>query len=298
MADQPSAQTVEQAVGDVDGLLGGRVVVLTGAGLSTDSGIPDYRGPGAPVRRPMTFQEFVATPESQRRYWARAHLGWSRMGSAEPNDGHHALARLESAGRVSFLITQNVDGLHERAGHRQMVALHGRISEVVCLDCGGRTHRTAMQRQLSQANPGWLREHLSVEARPDGDVALEETAGFVVPACLGCGGRLKPHVVFFGENVPKHRVTRCYAALDDADALLVAGSSLTVMSGLRFVRYAVKAGLPVVIVNRGVTRGDPLATAKIEAGCSEWLSNWCEIVSGARDEDVLGGLGHDLGRLA
>jgi NAD-dependent SIR2 family protein deacetylase len=274
--------------------LDGRVVVLTGAGLSTDSGIPDYRGPGAPVRMPMTFQEFLATMDSQRRYWARAHVGWSRMGSAEPNDGHRALARLEATGEVAFLITQNVDGLHERAGHQRMVALHGRVSEVICLDCGGRTQRTTMQRLLSDANPGWLQQHASVASRPDGDVELDETVGFVVPSCEACGGRLKPHVVFFGENVPKRRVERCYAALDQADALLVAGSSLTVMSGLRFVRYAAKAGLPVVIVNRGATRGDPLATVKIEAGCSEWLSAW----SGARHEDVLSGLGHDLGRLA
>jgi NAD-dependent SIR2 family protein deacetylase len=282
---------------DVGDLLGRRVVVLTGAGLSTDSGIPDYRGPGAPVRMPMTFQEFVSSPESQRRYWARAHVGWSRMGNAEPNAGHRALARLEAVGRVSFLITQNVDGLHERAGQQRMVALHGRISEVVCLDCGGHTHRTAMQQLLSATNPGWLQEHALAGDRPDGDVELDETSGFVVPGCRGCGGRLKPHVVFFGENVPKDRVARCYAELDDADALLVAGSSLTVMSGLRFVRYAAKAGLPVVILNRGLTRGDPLATAKVEAGCSEWLSAWAS-ASGQGDEDVLSGLGHDLGRLA
>ena len=255
-------------------LLGGRVVALTGAGLSTDSGIPDYRGPGAPSRMPMTFQHFVAHPDHQRHYWARAHVGWSRMGRAEPNDGHRALARLDAAGPVSFLITQNVDGLHERAGHQRMVALHGRISEVVCLDCGGRTHRAAMQQRLGEANPGWLEEHAGATAKPDGDVDLEATAGFVVPACSGCGGRLKPDVVFFGENVPRQRVERCYAALDEADALLVAGSSLTVMSGLRFVRYAARAGLPVVIVNRGVTRGDDLATVKVEAGCSEWLAAW------------------------
>jgi len=291
-------------------LLGPRTVVLTGAGLSTDSGIPDYRGPGAPVRMPMTFQDFVASADNQRRYWARAHVGWSRMGSAEPNAGHRALARLEAAGEVSFLITQNVDGLHERAGQRRMVALHGRVSDVVCLDCGGTTGRHAMQRRLTAANPGWLDEHGLALARPDGDVELEETTRFVVPACPGCGGRLKPHVVFFGENVPKERVARCYAALDAADALLVAGSSLTVMSGLRFVRYAAKAGLPVVIVNRGVTRGDDLATLKIEAGCSEWLTELagpgplrksrsdCLEGSGLGDEDVLGRLGHDLGRLA
>ena len=287
-------------------LLSGRTVVLTGAGVSTDSGIPDYRGPGAPVRMPMTYQDFVASPENQQRYWARAHLGWSRMGTAEPNAGHHALARLGADGAVTFLITQNVDGLHERAGQPSMVALHGRISEVVCLDCGGCTDRRAMQGALTRANPGWIEEHGAVAARPDGDVELEETGRFVVPACTGCGGRLKPHVVFFGENVPKQRVERCYAALDDADALLVAGSSLTVMSGLRFVRYAAKAGLPVVIVNRGPTRGDDLATAKVEAGCSEWLGAWSGAWSGARsgagsgrrDEDVLGGLEDDLRSLA
>jgi NAD-dependent SIR2 family protein deacetylase len=257
-------------------LLGRRTVVLTGAGLSTDSGIPDYRGPGAPVRRPMTYQEFVATEDSQRRYWARAHVGWSRMGTAEPNAGHRALARLEAQGQVSFLITQNVDGLHERAGHQHLVALHGRISDVVCLDCSARTSRVAMQRALTRANPGWLEEHSLALARPDGDVELERTTTFVVPTCAGCGGRLKPDVVFFGENVPKDRVARCYAELDRADSLLVSGSSLTVMSGLRFVRYAAKAGLPVVIVNRGVTRGDDLATLKVEEGCSEWLTRWSD----------------------
>jgi NAD-dependent SIR2 family protein deacetylase len=275
-------------------------VALTGAGLSTDSGIPDYRGPGSPSRMPMTYQEFVAHPDHQRHYWARAHVGWSRMGDAEPNEGHRALARLESAGRLSFLITQNVDGLHERAGHRRMVALHGRIHEVVCLECGDCTDRRTMQHRLTEANPGWLHRHAGVTARPDGDVELDETTGFVVPPCAGCGGRLKPHVVFFGENVPKPRVERSYAALDEADALLVAGSSLTVMSGLRFVRYAARAGLPVVIVNRGPTRGDDLATAKVEAGCSQWLGDWSRAVlgSGRGDEDVLGRLGHDLGSLA
>ena len=253
-------------------LLGPRTVVLTGAGLSTDSGIPDYRGPGAPVRLPMTYQEFVATPASQQRYWARAHVGWSRMGTAEPNSGHHALARLEAAGRVPLLITQNVDGLHERAGHQQLVALHGRVSEVVCLDCGRCSPRTTLQRRLTELNPGWAETHADVAMRPDGDVALEETRDFTVPTCEVCGGRLKPHVVFFGENVPKDRVARCYAAVDAADSLLVVGSSLTVMSGLRFVRHAAKAGRPVVIVNRGTTRGDELATLKLETGCSDWLT--------------------------
>ncbi len=260
----------------LDLLLGRRTVVLTGAGVSTDSGIPDYRGPSAPARMPMTFQEFVAAPEHQQRYWARAHLGWSRMGRAEPNPGHHALARLEALGQVSFLVTQNVDGLHERAGSQRMSALHGRISDVVCLDCGERSSRTGLQHRMTGDNPGWLEEHALVAVRPDGDVALEQTRRFVVPTCVGCDGRLKPDVVFFGENVPRERVQRCYAAVEEAEAMLVAGSSLTVMSGLRFVRYAAKAGLPVVIVNRGATRGDPLATAKVEGGTSEWLTGWVE----------------------
>lgn len=262
-------------------LLGPRLVVLTGAGVSTDSGIPDYRGHGKPVRQPMTYQELVATPEAQQRYWARAHVGWSRMGEAEPNAGHRAVAELEQQGRCRLLITQNVDGLHERAGSRDVVALHGRISEVVCLDCRRVTARTAVQRRLTELNPGWIQAHADATARPDGDVELDDTHHFRVPACEACGGRLKPHVVFFGENVPKERVARCYAALDDADALLVAGSSLTVMSGLRFVRYAAKAGLPVVVVNRGATRGDDLATVTVAAGTSEWLSGLAAVVRAA-----------------
>jgi len=251
--------------------LSGRLLVLTGAGLSTDSGIPDYRGPGSPARTPMTYQEFVSGPESQRRYWARAHVGWSRMRHAEPNAGHRALVALEQQGRVELLVTQNVDGLHERAGTRSLVALHGRITDVVCIDCRHVVARAKVQERMGSLNPGYVRRHGDAAVRPDGDVELDETAGFVVPACEGCGGRLKPDVVFFGENVPKDRVQRCYSALDRADALLVAGSSLTVMSGFRFVRYAAKAGRPVVIVNRGATRGDELATVKVERGCSEFL---------------------------
>ncbi|MEP6815124.1 MAG: NAD-dependent protein deacetylase [Marmoricola sp.] len=252
--------------------LDGRLVVLTGAGLSTDSGIPDYRGPGSTGRTPMTYQEFVSGPESQCRYWARAHVGWSRMRHAEPNAGHRAVTALEEQGRVVLLVTQNVDGLHERAGSRSVVALHGRIADVVCIDCRQVVSRAKVQARMGSLNPGYVRRHGDAAVRPDGDVDLDDTSGFVVPQCEGCGGRLKPDVVFFGENVPKDRVERCYAALDRADALLVAGSSLTVMSGLRFVRYAAKAGLPVVIVNRGATRGDELASVKVDRGCSEFLA--------------------------
>jgi NAD-dependent SIR2 family protein deacetylase len=248
------------------------LVVLTGAGLSTDSGIPDYRGPGAPDRRPMTFQEFVSGPAARQRYWARSHLGWARMGRAEPNAGHHALARIAP----DLLITQNVDGLHERAGTPRLVALHGRIADVVCLGCRATTTRADLQERLVELNPGFAQRHAAAAVRPDGDVELEDTDGFVVPDCADCGGVLKPDVVFFGENVPAARVERCFAAVEALasrdGALLVAGSSLTVMSGLRFVRRAARDATPVVIVNRGATRGDEHAVCRVDAGCSEFLT--------------------------
>ncbi|MCF6376322.1 NAD-dependent deacetylase [Nocardioides KLBMP 9356] len=265
-ARETDPATTEAAL---DLLAGRTLVVLTGAGLSTDSGIPDYRGPGAPVRAPMTYQEFVATPEAQRRYWARSHVGWRRMGRAEPNDGHRALAALDPL----LLITQNVDGLHEAAGSQRMVALHGRVADVICLACRETSSRAALERVLDELNPGWIERHGSAMTKPDGDVELDETEDFVVPTC-GCGGPLKPDVVFFGENVPPDRVARCYAAVEalgTSGALLVAGSSLTVMSGLRFVKRAAAGGTPIVIVNRGATRGDALASYKLEVGCSEFL---------------------------
>ena len=256
-------------------LAGRRLVALTGAGMSTDSGIPDYRGPGSPNRTPMTYQEFVSGRAAQQRYWARSHLGYARMGGARPNDGHLALAELESAGVQEFLITQNVDGLHEAAGSRAVCALHGGIADVVCLACGDRTSRAALQERTTALNPGWAGRHADVGARPDGDVDLEETAGFRVPACQVCGGVLKPDVVFFGENVPKPRVERCFAAVDALDpatgTLLVLGSSLTVMSGFRFVRHAVRTGVPVVIVNRGPTRADDLPVTRLDHGTTPFL---------------------------
>jgi NAD-dependent SIR2 family protein deacetylase len=246
------------------------VVALTGAGISTDSGIPDYRGPGAPRRMPMNFSEFVSGRDAQQRYWARSHVGWQRMRTAMPNDGHHALASLERQGRLSALITQNVDALHRQAGSQVVVDLHGRIADVVCLTCRARSSRLALHHRLSELNPGFG-EGLDVRVRPDGDVELEEVSRFRLAGCERCGGPLKPDVVFFGENVPRERVERCYALVDRARALLVAGSSLAVLSGLRFVRHAHRRGIPVVIVNRGTTRGDDLATVKLDAGCSETL---------------------------
>jgi NAD-dependent SIR2 family protein deacetylase len=247
--------------------------VLTGAGMSTDSGIPDYRGPDSPSRTPMTYQEFVSGSPARQRYWARSHIGWSRMRRANPNPGHVALARLERDGSAHHLITQNVDGLHEAAGSRRMCALHGRIADVICLSCREQTTRASLHVRLERLNPGWAGRHAGAEVRPDGDVELSDTAGFVVPSCSSCGGVLKPDVVFFGENVPKQRVERCYEAVESAAALLVLGSSLTVMSGLRFVRRAHKIGIPVVVVNRGATRGDPLATYKLEMGTTSFLAD-------------------------
>jgi NAD-dependent SIR2 family protein deacetylase len=254
-------------------LEGRPIVALTGAGLSTDSGIPDYRGPGSPRRTPMTYQEFVRGEAAQRRYWARSYVGWSTMAHAEPNAGHRALADLEAAGVLHGLITQNVDGLHTAAGSRAVIDLHGRIDTVVCLGCGRLSPRAGLQARLAALNPGFA-ERAAVRVNPDGDAELDDVDDFVLAPCLACGGPLKPDVVFFGENVPRERVTRAYALVDairGGGALLVAGSSLTVMSGLRFVRHAHKHGVPVVIVNRGPTRGDPLATERVDAGCSEVL---------------------------
>ena len=247
-----------------------RWLVLTGAGVSTDSGIPDYRGPGAPVRMPMTYQDFVRGPEAQQRYWARAHIGWSRMRTAEPNATHHLLSALERGGRLTGLITQNVDGLHTRAGHRDLVDLHGRIDRVICLECRRVSPRSELHERLTAMNPGY--DQRPAESMPDGDTTFEDTADFRVADCEGCGGRLKPDVVFFGENVPKDRVERCYEWVAGTEALVVLGSSLQVMSGLRFVRRAHQREIPIVIINRGPTRGDNLATLKVEAGCAETLS--------------------------
>nr|WP_246633529.1 NAD-dependent protein deacetylase [Pseudonocardia nigra] len=258
------------------------ITALTGAGLSTDSGIPDYRGPGSPRRTPMTFQEFVSGEAAQRRYWARSHVGWARMAHAAPNPGHRAIAALERAGALHGVITQNVDGLHTQAGSRAVIDLHGRIADVVCLGCGAHTPRVELQERLRELNPGFVEvAGAAVEVAPDGDAELEAVEGFRPAWCPACGGVLKPDVVFFGENVPRARVERAYAMVDAAAALLVAGSSLTVMSGLRFVRHAHKHGVPVVIVNRGGTRGDELATVLVDGGCSEVLSSIAAAAVGA-----------------
>jgi len=254
-------------------LLGRRWVALTGAGISTDSGIPDYRGPTSVRATPMQFNEFVGSADAQRRYWARSYLGWRRIGRAQPNAGHRALADLERAG-LAGVITQNVDGLHSAAGSRGVINLHGDIASVVCLECGDRSARSMLQHRLATMNPQidepQVLEH--AELRPDGDAVAHDWQEFRLVGCVQCGGRLKPDVVFFGESVPKARVEAAYALVERAEVLVVLGSSLTVMSGLRFVRHQVKRLQPVVIINRGATRGDELATLKIDHGCSEALT--------------------------
>jgi NAD-dependent SIR2 family protein deacetylase len=250
-----------------------RVVALGGAGLSTDSGIPDYRGPTAPPRTPMMYDEFCSGAPAQRRYWSRAFVGWQHLAGAVPNAGHRALARMERLGVVEALVTQNVDGLHAAAGSRRLIELHGRIGEVVCLDCREVSTRDRLQARLAGLNPSYARrDPAGVEVAPDGDALVDDCERFVLAGCESCGGRLKPHVVFFGENVPRDRVAAVTALVEDADVLLVVGSSLTVMSGFRFVRQAARAGKPVVIVNRGGTRGDEMADVRVDAGCSQTLA--------------------------
>lgn len=259
----------------VAALTGHRLVVLTGAGLSTDSGLPDYRGPQARPRNPMTYSQFVGSDGYRRHYWARNHLGWHSMYRTEPNPGHRALAELERAGTVLGVITQNVDRLHERAGSTRVVDLHGHYDRIRCLSCGWACTRSELDRRLLALNPGFLErvtELGDVEIAPDADAVLESTAEFVVADCPVCGGVLKPDIVFFGESVPPERVRAAFELVDAAGALLVAGTSLAVMSGLRFVRHAARAGKPVVIINRGLTRGDELATVRLNAGTSETLS--------------------------
>lgn len=256
-------------------LRGRRVAVLTGAGLSTDSGIPDYRGPGSPPANPMTIRQFTSDPEFRQRYWARNHLGWRHMDRTLPNAGHRALAALERAGVVTAVITQNVDLLHTKAGSRTVVNLHGTYAQVVCLDCGYTMSRAALAEMLEAANPGFVERAESVggiAVAPDADAVVPDTESFRMVDCPRCGGMLKPDIVYFGESVSKEIVTQAYSMVDQADVLLVAGSSLTVFSGYRFVRHAAAQGMPIAIVNRGPTRGDHLATVKVDSGCSEILA--------------------------
>jgi len=272
-ADVPSAEVaLEKAV---DLLRGRRISILTGAGLSTDSGIPDYRGEGAPVRSPMTFSQYLGDLDYRKRYWAGSHLGWKRFAAAAPNAGHRAIADLEHTGLINGVITQNVDGLHLRAGSQRVVDLHGSMDRVRCLTCGQYYARSDVAARLAAANP-WLDDEAQIELSPDGDVQIDSVDAFVVPECSVCGGLLKPDVVFFGEFVPVEKFTEASALVQGAEAFIVAGSSLMVNSGIRLLDQAVKKKLPVVVINRGITKGDTRAAVKIEAGTSETLVSLLE----------------------
>lgn len=265
--DAAFAADLERAV---DLLAGRTIAVLTGAGVSTDSGIPDYRGEGAPVRSPMTVQTFLSDARARQRYWAGSHLGWRYFAAAAPNDGHSALADLERAGIVNGVVTQNVDGLHLRAGSRHVVDVHGSIDRVRCLECGQQFARVDIADRMTLDNP-WLAQPETIKLNPDGDVDIDAVDEMVVPTCTVCGGMLKPDVVFFGEFVPTIKFTEASALIKRADALVVAGSSLVVNSGIRLVDQATRRRLPIVIVNRGTTKADARATLKIDAGTSEVL---------------------------
>jgi NAD-dependent SIR2 family protein deacetylase len=250
------------------------VTILSGAGLSTDSGIPDYRGPSGALRRhaPMTYQAFVGDPAARRRYWARSYLGWRRIADAEPNPGHRAVAELQRCGRVAGIVTQNVDGLHQAAGAAGVLELHGGLDRVVCLACRARESRALLDFRIRVANRSFAAEVAAVNPDGDAEIADADLERFRMVGCCACGSDLvKPDVVFFGETVPRERVDAAYALVESARALLVLGSSLTVMSGFRFVRRAAALGVPVAIVNQGPTRGDDLAALRLDAPLSAVL---------------------------
>jgi NAD-dependent SIR2 family protein deacetylase len=290
-------QVVEQVATLGEWISEGGVVVLSGAGLSTDSGIPDYRGPSGSARRstPMTYQAFTRDPIARRRYWARSHLGWRTIGQARPNEGHQAVARLQEQGALDGIVTQNVDGLHQAAGARDVVELHGNLARITCLACGALTPREELGDRLDAANPAFA--GVAVAFNADGDAELAEESSvrsraaagrsdgqsldeFTVVDCLDCGGMLKPDVVYFGETVPPERVARSFELVESARTLLVLGSSLTVMSGRRFVLRAAKHGIRVAIVNRGVTRGEPYASLVIDAPLGIVLPHLASVPTG------------------
>ncbi len=270
----------------VDLVSAGDVLVLSGAGLSTESGIPDYRGPDGTRRvEPMTYGTFVGSPEARRRYWARGYIGWPRFAKAAPNRGHHEVTALQRAGYLGPVITQNVDGLHQAAGTAGVVELHGSLDRAICLTCGETTTRESLQQRMTEANPGFLGQFVEAAAelgsqwgeqvRPDGDIVLadELVATFHPPRCLVCDAdTVKPDVVFFGESVPKPLVEECFALVEAAAAVLVLGSSLSVMSGYRFVRRAAACRIPVAIVTHSATRGDAAATVRLHEPLGETLA--------------------------
>ena len=262
---------VDYAIAQTRQMLAGlNVLAMTGAGVSTDSGIPDYRGQGRVVKHPLTFDQFLASTENQARYWARSYVGWNRIASAEPNDSHLALAKAEQSGQIQQLITQNVDGLHQKAGSKNVIELHGRLDRVVCLDCTESISRQDMDGLIQATNPSMNRS-ADIEFTPDGDAEIEVPEDFRVPTCQNCKGRYKPDVVFFGEQIPQLRVAEAKTAVERAEAVLVAGSSLTVNSGLRLVKQAKELGQKIVIINLGETKADNIADVKLNASAADVL---------------------------
>ncbi len=293
-AQSPAWQHGRVSVDELADLVAeGGVLVLSGAGLSTESGIPDYRGPTARRYTPMTYQAFTRDPEARRRYWARSHLGWRTIAQAGPNDGHRAVGTLQRLGLLHGIVTQNVDGLHQAGGADAVIELHGNLAQVVCLSCGRLSPREQLDQRLRLANPDF--DPSAAAINPDGDVDLADdaVARFRTVDCDACLGTLKPDVVFFGETVPRDRVQECFALVESARAVLVLGSSLTVMSGRRFVLRAVKVGRPVAIVNQGPTRGDQCASVRIDAPLGRVLSTLAaglatRVVACAAPVDVAG----------
>ncbi|MBA8816202.1 NAD-dependent SIR2 family protein deacetylase [Microbacterium halimionae] len=254
----------------IDALAGRKVAIVTGAGVSTDSGIPDYRGKGAPTRTPMSVDQFFSSEDARRRYWVGSHLGWRSFSSAQPNSGHRAIAELETQGIATGVVTQNVDGLHVRAGSRRVVELHGTMRRVFCTRCGQVFDRRDVAVRVEQENPS-LHLDADIPLGPDGDVLPETVEGFVIPVCTICRGMLKPDVVFFGEFIPAEKFREAEQLVATSEALIVAGSSLVVNSGIRLVERARRRKLPIVIINRGETRADSRATVKIDGGASDVL---------------------------
>ena len=268
LAHAPSTPMIEKAIST---LRGRRAAVLTGAGISTDSGIPDYRGEGAPKAHPMTYQKFMESHRHRQRYWLGSHLGWGRFASATPNQGHRAIAAAEASSAFSGVVTQNVDALHHKAGSLRVVDLHGRLDKVRCVHCGQSFTRGAIADTIDRLNPWIAGTDLEGHVRPDGDVDVAATEEFVVPRCDMCEGVLKPEVIFFGEFVPPSVFEQAAGLLARSEALVVAGSSLVVNTGMRLVSLAHKKKIPIVIINRGPTKADRMATVRIEGGTSETL---------------------------
>lgn len=253
-----------------DLLRGKKTLVLTGAGISTSSGIPDYRGEGRVQKHPLTFDEFMGSGQNQARYWARSYVGWHRIAAATPNPGHQALSAAEADGKIFHIITQNVDGLHQKAGSKKVVELHGRLDRVLCTGCGDILARSELDGRIFSLNPDF-EVGTTIEFSPDGDAEIETPKNFRVPSCGLCGAHYKPDVVFFGEQVPTSRVQFAEQLVIEAEAILVAGSSLTVNSGLRLVKQAKRLELPIVILNLGDTRADSFADIKLNASTTELM---------------------------